>query len=259
MIGETALIAYTASVSVVMFYMVADLGKSITRWILGTPSALKNVITEVIPEILVSTLNNTLVLRNQAVNIAVYVGAGALQIINNVKDIIVYIIGGSIQEVVKVLHLIVHIGVQALQLIRNIYRFVFSGMEAVYVVVKTVNDGIHFTINGVSIIIYTIVSTPERMYNFTIQTIDSANQSVHSFIDDTVYPTIDWFLYGPKISNTRYYLFLLTCICLCSIYNWYRNSKYSKRNYVPKFTPQQEQEQEEEKEQEREKDKEKTA
>lgn len=131
----------------------------------------------------------------------------------------------------------IHIGIQTLQLIQNIYKFVFSGMEAVYVIIKTVNDGIWYTVNGVYVITDTIVSAPGKMYNITIT-------AVNTFVEETVYPSIDWFLYGPKISNTRYYLFLITCVFLCSVYNWYINSKYSKRNQVPKFIERQVEEKE---------------
>ena len=236
------LVAYTASVSVVMYHMVANMGRHIAGSILTTTNAVKTTITEVIPEIIMETIpemildgvNKTLVLRNQAVHLVTYVGAGALVVLNNVKDLVLYIVGGAVQEVVKVAHLIVHIGVQGFYLVRSAYRFIFSGMEAVYTVLATVNTGIQYTTNGVYYIVDTTLQTPQRLYNFTVYTLDLTNQTITNFIDETVYPTVDWFLYGPKINNTKYYMFLITLLVLCSIYNWYRNSKYSSRQKYTK-------------------------
>jgi len=125
--------------------------------------------------------------------------------------------------VIRVLHLVIHIVKQGLIAVKNIYHILIGSLQTFYVALKTVNDAFWYVVEGTELVVTTVVTAPGRMFDY-------ANKTVTVFVEDQVLPTIDWILYGPKISYTRYYILLAVLILGFSAWNYYGNYKKKKQS-----------------------------
>lgn len=179
--------------------------------------------TILVEKIFESVLNNTVAIRNNVADVAIFVFGGALDVLNNVKELVLHIVGGAIQEIVRVLHLIVHIVKQGLIAVKNIYNIILASLETFYLALKAINDFIWYIVEGTEVVVTTVVTAPRRFYDY-------ANTTITTFVEDTVAPAIDWFLYGPKISNTRYYILLVVLVVGFAAWNYYGSFKIRKNS-----------------------------
>lgn len=182
--------------------------------------------TILVQKVFESVINNTVAIRNNVADVAIFVFGGALDIVNNAKELILHIVGGAIQEVVRVLHLIVHIVKQGFIAVKNVYNIILASLETFYLALKTVNDFFWYVVEGTEMVVTTVVTAPRRMYDY-------ANTTITVFVEEQVVPTIDWILYGPKISHTRYYILLAVLVLGFSAWNYYRAHK-KRRNSANK-------------------------
>ncbi len=173
--------------------------------------------TIVAEKILESVLNNTVAIRNNVADVAIFVIGGALDVLNSAKEMVLHIVGGAIQEVIRVLHLVIHIVKQGFIAIKNVYNIILASLETFYLALKTVNDFFWYVVEGTEVVVTTVATAPRRFYDY-------ANVTITTFIEEQVLPTVDWIMYGPKISNTRYYILLLVLIVGFSAWNYYRTS-----------------------------------
>jgi hypothetical protein len=170
--------------------------------------------TILVHHVLESFKNNTLTLRNNVGDVAIFVLGGALDTLNTAKELILHIVGGAIQEVIRVLHLIVHIVKQGVLAIKNVYMIILASLETFYIALKSINDFVWYIVEGGSMVVNTVVSAPSRLYGY-------ANKTITSFVEEQLLPGVEWFLYGPKISSMRYYTLLLILLVGCSLWNYY--------------------------------------
>jgi phage-related protein len=181
--------------------------------------------TILVHHVLESFKNNTLTLRNNVGDVTIFLVGGALDIINTAKELLLHIVGGAIQEVLRVLHLIVHIVKQGIITIKNVYSIILVSLETFYLALKSINNFVWYIVEGGSMVVNTVVSAPSRMYEY-------ANTTITVFVEEYFTPAVNWFLYGPKISTTRYYLLLLVLLVGSSLWKYY--GIYKKNNYSPK-------------------------
>jgi len=205
----------TIPVGLVLALAAKQLYTMIVSW-LNQPTIL-------VHQVLESFKNNTLILRNNVADVTIFVAGGALDILNTAKGLALHIVGGAIQEVLRVLHLIVHIVKQGLVAIKNVYSIILVSLETFYLALKSINDFVWYIVEGGSMVIDTIVSTPGHIYGYT-------NKTLTVFVEEYFTPAVNWFLYGPKISTTRYYILLLVLLVGCSLWNYYGTSKKNKNS-----------------------------
>jgi len=205
----------TIPIGIVVALAVKQMHTMIVDW-LNHPTIL---VTKVFENI----ANKTLALRNNVADVAVFAFAGAIDIVNSVKGLILHIVGGAIQEVIRVLHLLVHIVKQGVLVIKNVYTIILAGLETFYLALKSINDFGWYIAEGGALVVNTMVTAPGRFYAY-------ANTTITVFIKEQVLPTVDWFLYGPTISNTRYYMLLLLFIVVFSLWNYYGTYKKKKNS-----------------------------
>ncbi len=203
----------TIPIGLVLALAAKQLYTMITDW-LREPTIIAEKIVE-------SVLNNTVAIRNNVADVAVFVIGGALDVLNNAKELMLHIVGGAIQEIVRVLHLIVHIVKQGFVAVKNVYNIIIASLETFYLALKTVNDFFWYVIEGTEVVVTTVVTAPRRFYDY-------ANTTITVFVEDQVVPAVDWILYGPKISNTRYYILLIALIVGFSAWNYYASYKRKK-------------------------------
>ena len=177
--------------------------------------------TIVAQKVFESVVNNTVAIRNNIADVAIVVIGGALEVLNTAKEMILHVVGGAIQEVIRVLHLIVHIVKQGLIAVKNIYNIILASLETFYLALKTMNDFFWYIVEGTEMVVTTVVTAPRRMYDF-------ANTTITVFVEDTVAPAVNWFLYGPKISYTRYYILVAVLVVGFSAWNYYKNRQQQK-------------------------------
>jgi hypothetical protein len=200
-------------------FMVALAVKQMYTMILGWMNQPKIIVQEVVEQV----LNRTIAIRNTVTEVAVFVFGGALEILNSAKELVLHIVGGAIQEVVRILHLIVHIVKQGFLVIKNVYNIIIASLETFYLALKSINNFFWFVVEGTEVVVTTVVSAPSRIYTY-------ANQTITSFVEEQVLPAVNWFLYGPKISNTRYYILLGVLIVGFSAWNYYTIYKQRKNS-----------------------------
>jgi phage-related protein len=179
--------------------------------------------TVIVQEIVDQVLNRTIAIRNTVVDVAVFVFGGALEILNSAKELVLHIVGGVLQEVVRILHLIVHIVKQGFLVIRNVYNIIIASLETFYLALKSINDFFWFIVEGSQVVVSTVVSAPGRAYDYV-------NTTLTTFVEDQVVPAVNWFLYGPKISNTRYYILVLVLVGGFAAWNSYQKYKQRKNS-----------------------------
>lgn len=183
----------------------------------------------IVEEIIIQLVNKTLQLRNQANALMMPILAGALQVLNNAKELVLTVINAALQEVLRIVHLIVHIVMQGVLFLKQAYQLIMGAIETFYLFLKTINDALWFVVNGVSTTVETVVSLPGRL-------VCLVNTTVTDFMETKVLPGINWFLYGPKISSTRYYTMLLALLVICAIWNYYTVAKKKKARRVAEQT-----------------------
>ena len=177
--------------------------------------------TIVAQKVFESVVNNTVAIRNNVAEVAIFVIGGALEVLNKAKEMILHVIGGALQEVIRVLHLIVHIVKQGFIAVKNIYNIILASLETFYLALKTMNDFFWYIVEGTEVVVTTVATAPRRMYDF-------ANTTITVFVEETVTPAVNWFLYGPKISYTRYYILVAVLVIGFSAWNWYKNRQQQK-------------------------------
>jgi hypothetical protein len=205
----------TIPVGLVLALAAKQLYTMIVSW-LNQPTIL-------VHQVLESFKNNTLILRNNVADVTIFVFGGALDILNTAKGLAVNIIGGAIQEVLRVLHLILHIVKQGIITIKNVYNIILVSLETFYLALKSINDFVWYIVEGGSMVVDTIISTPGRIYEYT-------HTSITAFVEEYFEPVVNWFLYGPKISTTRYYILLLVLLVGSSLWNYYGVYKKNKNS-----------------------------
>lgn len=205
----------TIPVGLVLALAAKQLYTMIVTW-LNQPTILVHHVLE-------SFKNNTLTLRNNVGDVTIFVIGGALDILNTAKGLVLHIVGGAIQEVLRVLHLIVHIVKQGVLAIKNVYSIILISLETFYLALKSINDFVWYIVEGGSMVVNTVVSAPSRMYEY-------ANTTFTAFLEEGVAPVVNWFLYGPKVSNTRYYILLLVLVVGSSLWNYYGIYKKNKHS-----------------------------
>jgi hypothetical protein len=203
----------TIPIGLVLALAAKQLYTMITDWL--------NQPTIIVTKIVESFLNNTVAIRNNVADVAVYVFGGALDVLNNAKELILHIVGGAIQEVIRVLHLVIHIVKQGFIAIKNVYNIIIASLETFYLALKSINDFFWYVVEGTEMVVTTVATAPKRMYEY-------ANTTLTYFVEDQVLPAIDWILYGPKISYTRYYILVLVLVVGFSAWNYYKTSKRNK-------------------------------
>jgi len=203
----------TIPIGLVLALAAKQLYTMIVDW-LNQPTILAQKVFE-------SVINNTVAIRNNVAHVAIFVIGGALEVLNTAKEMILHVVGGAIQEVIRVLHLIVHIVKQGFLAVRNVYNIIMASLETFYLALKSINDFFWVIVEGGEMVVSTVVNAPRRFYDY-------ANTTITVFVEDTVAPAVDWFMYGPKISYTRYYILLAALIVGFSAWNYYKT--YQKRN-----------------------------
>lgn len=203
----------TIPIGLIAAYVAKQVYTMISAWILQP-----KIIVE---EGIIQLVNRTIQLRNQATAVMLPILAGALEVLNNAKEIVLQVLNTALQEVLRIVHLIVHIVMQGVMLVKQAYQLIMGAIETFYLFLKTINDGLWFVVNGVSTTVDTVVSLPGRL-------VCLVNTTVTDFMETKVIPGINWFLYGPKVSSSRYYMMLLAMLLVCAIWNYYTVTKAKK-------------------------------